>query len=140
MMAEFYSTVQEVIEYTGCDPEMLGISPAVDNRDAEMRKRIQSWLIVAKDFIDRDRNRDFHTEDKIPGVIDNIALRMVVNFIRSNERNRNTSVVELGSGKGELKTIQGLMMTNDIRADLRRVPRKLDIRILVKGQAASEES
>jgi len=119
-MSDFYSTVAEVVAFSGAVPETLGLSDVAD-----LNELIERWLVQAKDFIDRDRNRNFTTEDAgVPASIDNIAMRMCANMIRSAERQRNRSVVEVEGGEQELTLDQAWMFTAAIKADLRRIPSK----------------
>ncbi len=126
MSVEFYSTVQEVLTYTGIEHTALGLKS-----DTELRKQIETWLKHARAFIDADRNRDFAADGTIPLTIHNIAMRMVANLIRGAERNRNKSVVSFDAdgGANELVPDEATMMSKSIREDLYRIPRVPDIRI-----------
>ena len=53
----FYSTAQEVIEYTGVSPFDVGVDDS-----EELKSLIESWLLEIKDIIDADRRRDFLQE------------------------------------------------------------------------------
>jgi len=52
-----YSTVDDVINYTGIKYDTLGLS-----NKTELETMIETWLIQIKSLIDRDRKRDLEKD------------------------------------------------------------------------------
>ena len=70
-----YSNPQEVITQTGLKPKDLNLETA-----QELEDTVNGWLLGIKDFIDRNRNRDYHQEGTVPYGIHQIALRAAANM------------------------------------------------------------
>ena len=119
-----YSDAKKVIDFAGASPATLGLES-----QTQLETLVESWLVQIADYINRDRNRDFSAEEEVPPIIDNIALRMAVNMIRSAERQRTGSVVKFDATEDSLPVADARIFTDSIRRDLMRVPRKPAVRI-----------
>lgn len=113
----FYSTVDEVIAYSGAVPEKLGLET-----QTQLKQMIEKWLKQITCFINADRNRDYLDETTLPEGIENIAMRMCANLIRGAERQRSGSVIQLDSS--QMVIDDPGIFTKEIKEDLRRFPRK----------------
>lgn len=116
-MSAYYSTVDEVISYTGVAPQTLGL-----NTHSELETLLEIWLVQIKDLIDRDRNRNYTKEGDVPPGIDNIARRMAAHLVRSAERQRSNSVVDIDGNQLQVDDVS--VFTDEIMKDLRRYPAK----------------
>jgi hypothetical protein len=114
-----YSSIKEIIDYTGIEPEQIGKETA-----EELEEVLLGWLVQAKDLIDADRNRNFHKEvqqgvlDDVPPGINNIAMRMASNMVAIAIFRRDTGVVRLN--EFEVKMVKDSVFTSDIEKDLSR--------------------
>lgn len=117
-----YSTVEAVLRYSGAMPEMLGLKTQYD-----LEQQVEQWLGEVTDFINADRNRDYRTEANVPAGIHNIAMRMVSNLIRSAQRQRTGSIVQV-DGR-DLVLDDAAVFSTQIKVDLRRYPAKPRLRI-----------
>lgn len=116
-----YSSPAEVIHFTGTRPEDLGLATV-----SELEILISSWLVAAKDLIDRDRNRDYHAEvaagrrTVVPPGIGNIAMRIVANMAALAVLRRETPVVKVGDYT--IRMAEDDIFTGSIRKDLKLYP------------------
>lgn len=126
-MAEFYSTAEEVMQYTGVKPGDLGL-----NEEQELKDVLEGWLIQIKDLIDRDRNRDFHKEDGgVPPGIDHIAMRVCANVVAQASFRRESTIVQVDDYT--IQMVDDRIFTTSIRNDLKRYPRKARFGMIVIG-------
>lgn len=126
-MAEFYSTAEEVMQYTGVKPGDLGLS-----EEQELKDVLEGWLIQIKDLIDRDRNRDFHKEDGgVPPGIDHIAMRVCANVVAQASFRRESTIVQVDDYT--IQMVDDRVFTTSIRDDLKRYPRKARFGMTVIG-------
>lgn len=134
VMREYYGSITNVINYTSITPRDLDF----DEDDAghkKIKELIETWLVAAKDFIDTNRNRDYHEEvrkgdrDEVPAGIENIAERIVANMVAQAKLRRNTSIVNMDDY--EVKIINDAVITPAIRKDLKEYPKRARFRILV---------
>lgn len=126
-MAEFYSTAEEVMQYTGVKPGDLGLS-----EEQELKDVLEGWLIQIKDIIDRDRNRDFHKEDGgVPPGIDHIAMRVCANVVAQASFRRESTIVQVDDYT--IQMVDDRVFTTSIRDDLKRYPRKARFGMTVIG-------
>lgn len=126
-MAEFYSTAEEVMQYTGVKPGDLGLS-----EEQELKDVLEGWLIQIKDLIDRDRNRDFHKEDGgVPPGIDHIAMRVCANVVAQASFRRESTIVQVDDYI--IQMVDDRVFTTPIRDDLKRYPRKARFGMTVIG-------
>ncbi len=124
----FYSTAEQVIRYSGATAHTLGL-----NDDSELFAQIETWLVQIKDFIDRDRNKDFSALEDVPPAIENIAMRMCANMIRAAERQRTGSVVKMDATADALSPSDAAIFTEQIKRDLMRIPFRYNMRLSVVG-------
>ena len=122
----FYSTAQEVIEYTGVSPFDVGVDDS-----EELKSLIESWLLEIKDIIDADRRRDFLQEaDGDPAsvrkLVHNVAKRMAANMVALAILRRETPIIKMDDFTVQL--VQDQVMTKDIRRDLNLIPRGISQR------------
>lgn len=122
----FYSTAQEVIEYTGVSPFDVGVDDS-----EELTSLIESWLLEIKDIIDADRRRDFLQEaDGDPAsvrkLVHNVAKRMAANMVALAILRRETPIIKMDDFTVQL--VQDQVMTKDIRRDLNLIPRGISQR------------
>lgn len=126
-MAEFYSTAEEVMQYTGVKPGDLGL-----NEEQELKDVLEGWLIQIKDLIDRDRNRDFHKEDGgVPPGINHIAMRVCANVVAQASFRRESTIVQVDDYT--IQMVDDRIFTTSIRDDLKRYPRKARFGMTVIG-------
>ena len=124
-MAEFYSTAEEVMQYTGVKPGDLGLS-----EEQELKDVLEGWLIQIKDIIDRDRNRNFHKEgSEVPPGIDHIAMRVCANVVAQASFRRESTIVQVDDYS--IQMVDDQIFTKAIREDLSRYPRKPSFGMMV---------
>ena len=124
-MAEFYSTAEEVMQYTGVKPGDLGL-----NEEQELKNVLEGWLIQIKDIIDRDRNRNYHQEGSdVPPGINHIAMRVCANVIAQATFRRESTIVQVDDYKVQMLDDQ--IFTDAIKKDLSRYPKKPSFGIMV---------
>jgi hypothetical protein len=122
-MPQFYSTVDEVIQYTGVHPQDLGLES-----DEELKKVIEGWLVQIKDIIDQDRNRDYHQEveegkrTEVPPGIHHIAMRVCANVIAQATFRRESTIVQVDDY--QVQMLDDQIFTDAIKKDLARYPKK----------------
>ena len=120
---EYYSTPEEVMQYTGIKPQDLGLGI-----DEELKQVIEGWLIQIKDIIDQDRNRDYHQEveegkrTEVPPGIHHIAMRVCANVIAQAAFRRESTIVQVDDYKVQM--VDDQIFTEPIMRDLSRYPRK----------------
>lgn len=128
----YYSTVGDVLRYTGIKPKDLGFKDAEEEggitADELLTAFIEARLIEVKDLIDRDRNRDFHAEGDVPPGIHHIALRIMKNFLAHAVVSRETPIVRVDDFT--IRMVEDQVFTHAIRNDLRTYPAKPRFRIL----------
>lgn len=99
-MTDFYSTVEDVLEDTGLEPEDLGFEDD-DSSDGneKLEVKIIKWLVEAKSIIDNNRKRNFTAEladgtiTEIPICIHDAAKRIAINKAKQARINRDSSIV-----------------------------------------------
>ena len=123
-----YSTVDDVIEFTGIRPGDLGLeddpqgTTDPESAESKMRILIESWLVQVKDLIDQNRNRDFHEEeDGVPPGIHNIALRVCANMVAQAVLRRDTPIVRVDDFN--VRTVEDRVITSAIKDDLKQYAR-----------------
>lgn len=93
-MADYYSTIEDVLEDTGLEPTDLNF-----DADAELEAKIEKWLVEAKAIIDEKKGRNFTAElaagtiTSIPICIHSIAKRLAINMAKQARINRDTPIV-----------------------------------------------
>ena len=101
-----YSSVADVIAMAGIKPVDFEYEDDLGDEDDEgyqtadqkLEALVLSWLVSVKDFIDRNRNRNYSQElddaeiEAIPPGIDNIAMRAACNMAAMALLRRETSV------------------------------------------------
>ena len=99
-----YSSVADVILLSGIKPEDfeleddMGSSESALTAADKLNALVLSWLIDIKDFINRNRNRDYFQDvenddiEAIPPGINNIALRAACNMAAMALLRRETAV------------------------------------------------
>lgn len=128
-----YSTSEDVIKATGIEKKSFKNIET----EAELKAMIKGWLIEVKDFIDQDRNRDYHLEDKIPRGIHSIARRACVNMVIYALQSQRSPVVRIGDWS--IRMIEERVFTPSILADLHKFPAKSLFRIYRIEKAEEDE-
>jgi len=129
-MPQFYSTADEVIQYTGVHPQDLGLESYEG-----LNRVIEGWLVQIKDIIDKDRNRDYHQEveegkrTEVPPGIHHIAMRICANVIAQATFRRESTIVQVDDYKVQMLDDQ--IFTDAIKKDLSRYPKKPSFGIMV---------
>ena len=118
-----YSSKEAVLEYSGVQPADLGVS------EEELNTLIESWLNQVKSLIDTDRNRDFNEEDEVPALVHNVAMRMAANMVGYAQLRRETRLIRVG--EWDVRIVPDVVMTDDIKKDLRKIPKKRRFRMAV---------
>jgi hypothetical protein len=114
---QYYSSVEEVISYTGIRYDDLGLES-----EEELAWLLEQWLIQAKDFIDKYIERNLHKElesgklSEIPPSIHNVATRIVANMVTQAVIRRQTPI----ANKDNVSTItvSDSIFTDSIKQDL----------------------
>lgn len=123
---EFYSTVQNVRNFTGIEP---GDLEGLDD-EATLNAEIEGWLKDIKSLIDEYVQRDFAKEEEesrpegggdptspVPRAIHNAALRAARNMVAMAKFSRNTGTAQ--QGENDQPVMPQTTLSNDIRADLK---------------------
>ena len=129
-MPQFYSSADEVIQYTGVQPQDLGLESYEG-----LHRVIEGWLVQIKDIIDQDRNRDYHQEveegkrTEVPPGINHIAMRVCANVVAQATFRRESTIVQVDDYK--IQMVDDRVFTDAIKKDLSRYPRKPSFGIMV---------
>ncbi|SDG74019.1 hypothetical protein SAMN04489735_100255 [Aneurinibacillus thermoaerophilus] len=122
-MGKYYSTIEDVIVYTGIEPVDLKL-----DTEEELHSTIETWLIQVKSLMDRITERDFHKEledgkiNEIDAGLHNIALRITANMVLQAQIRKQTSTIEKDSNLPQL--LQSSIITQDIREELEQYKNK----------------
>lgn len=119
-----YSDPQDVITYTGLKPKDLGLDTA-----QELEDTVNGWLLGIKDFIDRNRNRDYHKEGAVPYGIHQIALRAAANMTAVAILRRETPIVQ--QDDFTIRMVEDQVFTEALMKDLNNYLPKPRIGMLV---------
>lgn len=104
MEVPVYSNFEDVVMFTGIKPvdfefeDDLGTGEGRLTADEKFEAMVTAWLVSIKDFIDRNRNRDYSQEvvngeiAVVPPGINNIALRAASNMASIALLRRESSV------------------------------------------------
>lgn len=147
-MDPWYSSVEAVIRQSGAHPEDLEFTsndtdddcPTVD---ALLEAQIEEWLIQAKDFIDKSRNRDYLKENDVPPGIHQIACQIVCNMVSYSREIRKGPFIKVG--EVTVRIMDPKVITTAIKEELDLYPRKVNgikplFRIMrLRGQAEIDE-
>lgn len=124
-MTTFYSTAQDVIDFTGILPgdlNLVDISGG-DTASEQLVTIIEGWLEEVKDLIDRDRNRDYAAESPdIPPGIHFIAKRIAANMVAQAVLRRDSPIIRINDYA--VKMVSDEVFTPAIRRDLAVYPAK----------------
>jgi hypothetical protein len=120
MTDTFYSTAQDVIDFTGIRATDLNLVDNGDTAEEQLVTIIEGWLTEIKDIIDRDRNRDYASETAIPPGIHLIAKRMAANMVAQAVIRRDTPIIRIG--EYAVKMVDDTIFTESIRKDLSLYP------------------
>ncbi len=126
-----YSSVEEVINYTGVRPEDFGMDAP------ELFSTIQGWLEEATSLINQDRQRDYEAEGNVPDGIHSIAKRIVGNMVSIAMVRRESPVVKIGDWSVNL--VKDDVFTSAIKKDLKMYPKKAKFSINVVGEYDVDE-
>jgi len=136
----YYSNCADVISLAGIKPvdfdleDDYGTESGHLTADEKLTTLITSWLVSIKDFIDRNRNRNFTQEwvdgtiTEVPYGIHNIALRAAGNMAAIALLRRETSVQRVDI-MSRLKGDE--IFTPALRRDLAQFPAKPRFRLAV---------
>ncbi|MDI6840438.1 MAG: hypothetical protein QMD71_06305 [bacterium] len=115
---EYYSSPEEVMQYTGVKPQDLGLEET-----EELIEVLEGWLVQIKDIIDQDRNRNYHqVEGGVPPGINHIAMRVCANVVAQASFRRESTIVQVDDYKVQM--VDDNIFTEPIMRDLSRYPRK----------------
>jgi len=129
-MPQFYSNADEVIQYTGVQPQDLGLESYEG-----LNRVIEGWLVQIKDIIDKDRNRDYHQEmeegkrTEVPPGIHHIAMRVCANVVAQATFRRESTIVQVDDYKVQM--VDDQVFTDAIKKDLSRYPKKPSFGMMV---------
>ena len=115
-MAEYYSTPEKVITYTGVRPGDLNLVDEDGGQTAEnnLRDVLEMWLKEIKSLIDIYQGKEY--EDPVPDGIHNIATRACAHHIANAKLRREQNVIRID--EYAQRSIQDFVLSNDIRRDL----------------------
>lgn len=114
----YYSTSEDVIEATGVEPKNF---KNIEDED-ELIDLVKGWLVEIKDLIDQDRNRNYHTEDKIPKGIHSIARRACMNMVFYALQSQRSPVIRIGDWN--VRMVEDRIFTKALLFDLHKFPAK----------------
>jgi len=112
-----YGNKDTVISLTGASADGLGF-----RTDSELKNFIEARLAVASGYVEADRGRVF-TDDAEKVLVADICERIVANYVRAMERQRNKSIVTVEGGEVEIASDEPTVITSSIKADIKRLPR-----------------
>ena len=129
---EYYSTPEDVIQYTGIQPGDLNLEDddpegedpktAADKRTALLEK----WLKQITSLIHGHQKMNYlelvdnEELEEVPAGIHNIAMRMAANMVGQAVLRRETPIVKIDDFA--VKMVSDAVMTKDIRTDLKELP------------------
>ena len=121
-MTTYYSSAQDVIDFTGIRPTDLNLVDITNGDTAaeQLIAIVEGWLVEIKDLIDMDRNRDYASETEIPAGIHAIAKRMAANMVAQAVIRRDTPIIRIGDYA--VKMVDDTILTKSIREDLSLYP------------------
>jgi hypothetical protein len=119
-----YGKAENVMMLTGAKHQALGF-----RTDQDLSAFIADRLNVATGYIESDRGRTYADGTSNFAIASEICERMVANFIRAMERQRNKSIVTVEGGELEVASDEPNMFTAAIKADIKRLPRTPIFRI-----------
>ena len=117
----YYSTIEEILEDSGIEPDDLDFVDIENGLTAEeqLEAKIVKWLKAAKSYIDTNRKRDFsESGEEIPVCIHDIAKRIVLNMAKQAVMNRDTPIVNMNDYK--VQVTNDSIMTQSILDDLEK--------------------
>lgn len=126
-----YSSVDEVIQYTGVRPEDFGVDAP------ELISTLTKWLEEATDLINQDRGRDYEAEGQVPSGIHHIAKRIVGNMVSVVMVRRESPVVKYNDWN--INLVKDDVFTSAIKKDLKMYPRKARFGIMAVGEYDVDE-
>ncbi len=130
MSSQSYSSVDEVIAYTGVGPKDLGLE---DDDTEGLKAIIEKALVEIKDIIDTYCRRGFSTEQKVPGGIHKIAKEMTSDGISLAMMRRDTPIIRVDDFS--IKQVQSEILTAAVREILDIYRKKPQIKMMViKGR------
>ena len=123
-MSDYYGdedNIKKIIAISGLVPDQdLGLEDDdPEGEDAKTKEEkffdlIEEYFIVAKSYIDANRNRSF-SEDTPPGII-NISERIVMNILSYINQSRSSPIIQ--SDDFNIQFLEDNIMTQSIRDDL----------------------
>lgn len=144
MTETYYSTPEEVIQYTGVRPQDFYLedddpeAPNPSTAEEKLTSLIANWLVQIKDFIDRDRNRDYSASGKVvPPGIHNIALRAAANMVAQAQLRRETPIVK--KDDFTISMVEDKVFTASIKSDLSRFPFRPNFKLYSTATRRSNE-
>jgi len=130
---QYYSTPEDVIKATGSEHKDF---KHIETEE-ELKAMIKGWLVEIKDFIDQDRNRDYHLEDEIPKGIHSIARRACVNMVIYAIQSQRSPVIRIGDWS--IRMVEERVFTPSLLIDLHKFPAKPLFRIYrIEGETEDE--
>lgn len=126
-----YTTVEEVVTFTGVKYKTFGLSS-----DEELEDLLEGWVSQAEDLINTYLNRTFTTP--IPSSISNVCLRLVGNMVKLSVSNRDTPIRQADDFTIEDNTSN--IFTEDLRQDLQPYRRTKTMMFSVSKRVETEET
>jgi len=123
-MTEYYGdeeNIKRVMKLSGMIPDQdLNLNDDPEDEedpktaDEKFEELVEDYFIVAKSYIDNDRNRSFD-EDTPPGIV-NISERIVLNMLGFINQKQSSPIVQ--ADDFNIQLIEDKILTDAIKADL----------------------
>jgi hypothetical protein len=113
-----YCTAKDVAEFSGIKESDFDIS-----NHGEYETLVNKWIAHADAIIDADRGRSFdiaQADSVHAPLLQNLSMRITANIMAQAQQNRTLPVEKMDDFSA--KIIRQVVVTDDIKADLKRLP------------------
>lgn len=143
-MSLYYGTIEDVLRDSSVSFSDFNFNSDLldDEKQAYLEDMIEQYLIEIKNFIDTDRNRDYHQEvengelAKIPEGINSIARRACRNMLAVTLQRRNSPITTYEDFSNTISV--DIAFSKELMYDLRRFPQKRRFGIFLVGPEEEE--
>lgn len=115
-----YCSIEDVLKFIGPNPQQFGV-----DTPGEFEGLIKSWIDIAADLIDADRNRTFTDDEslaKYGNLLKMLSLQIIANIYEFCIRTRTGVVLDLSEFPPV--TLKRDILTLEILANLNKLPRE----------------
>lgn len=124
-----YGSASQVVELTGVRAADLGVS------EEDLTTALNRWLGQIRVLIDLDRGRTFAPSDPAYPLVEQVAVRMAANMVGHAQLRRETRVIRVDDWT--VRVVPDVVMSSDVKSDLRRIPRRRRFRIAAVGGSSN---